>query len=599
MLDHLIRHLLLLLVFCSLATRAMGDAFDDAIEEAMADLGLRGAAITYFDSSIMQEPISRGYGQIASAEASDLVTPDTTFQLASISKTFVASAVAILVDRGTISLDDDICDVIPENFSKQMCRNPNFPDSAITWRMLMTHRSSMNRDLPFVRNEFGDWISPAWGPSNTWYTDYEDTGNPTCPLDDVVNFYRSLLSDDPDAETTVGAGIKLEDGKDLNWYELGESEGIWHDYPPGEENEYSNAAYGYLTALIELASGQSFPEFCRENLFAPLGMDTTAWFLEDLPDGTISAIPQEVEDEVEFSDIEPYCYIDYGSGSLHTTANDLVKWGNAMLTYGTQNLWSRAVGREISQCQERDENNEPLEDDDCEFGYGWILLNNDMKERRSRRLTTTKRNRRRLGHERENDDEEENEDATFAPSFSDSSSASAFTSFSDSSETSTFPPSFSESSETSTFPPSFSDSSEMSFSESSEDSWSMWEEESEDSWSGWDEDRFENYDWSGGIMHDGSDAGVSTNIIILPKAGVYVAVLLNTNSDDEAVYELTHTVLSAPISSDNLSDGAGTLSLFAASLSSSSAPVANGWRAFSTTSLLMSVASFALIYNFL
>ncbi len=475
------RHPLLLLFTFSclfISTVCLGDNdFDDVnIADKVSELGIRGAAIAVFNKNTMEAPITRGYGQVSSSESSSPVTPDTAFMIASVSKPFVASAVAVLVDNGIISIDDDICAVVPENFSKEMCRNPMYPNQAVTWRMLITHRSSMKRELPMVRNQSGEWISPSSGPSGSFYADFVDTGNPTCPLDGVVDFYRALLTDDPDAETTVGSGVKLQNGEDLNWYELAVSEGgIWDDYIPGERVEYSNVAYGYLVALIELATDHSFPDFCRENLFGPLGMKTTAWFLEDLPAGTLTAVPVETGNNGGFIDIGQYCFIDYGSGSLRTTANDLARWGNAMLEYGAPTLWSSNVGSEVVNCQERDETNESVLTEWCEFGYGWVLLNSSMRRRRQRR-----------------DLEDRNDDATFAP-------------------TAEFSTPSTPSSETGEI----------------------------------------KYDLTDGIMHDGSEAGVQTNMIILPKAGIYVAVLLNTNDDDSAAEELTAAVLDA-VSSDGI-----------------------------------------------
>ena len=483
MLRPLLRRYPLLLLFSSLgiSTVCLGDDFDDAIiADKVSELGIRGAAIAVFNKNTMEAPITRGYGQVSSAESSSSVTPDTAFMIASISKPFVASAVAVLVDKGIISIDDDICVVVPDNFSKEMCRNPMYPNQAVTWRMLITHRSSMKRELPMVQNQSGDWISPSSGPSGSFYADFEDTGNPTCPLDGVVAFYRALLTDDPDARTTVGSGVKLQNGEDLNWYELAMSEGgIWDDYIPGERVEYSNVAYGYLVALIELATDQSFPDFCRDNLFDPLGMKTTAWFLEDLPSGTLTAVPVETGNNGGFIDIGQYCFIDYGSGSLRTTANDLARWGTAMLEYGSPTLWSSNVGSEVVKCQERDETNESVLMEWCEFGYGWILLNDNSMRRRRRR-----------------DLEDRNDDATLAPT--------AGFSAADFSIPST---------------PASETAGEIK------------------------------YDLTDGIMHDGSEAGVQTNIIILPKAGIYVAVLLNTNDDDSAAEELTAAVIDA-VSSD-------------------------------------------------
>jgi CubicO group peptidase (beta-lactamase class C family) len=41
---------------------------------------------------------------------------------------------------------------------------------------------------------------------------------------------------------------------------------------PGEAFEYWNGGYALLAALVERASGRSFMDYCRENLFRPAGL---------------------------------------------------------------------------------------------------------------------------------------------------------------------------------------------------------------------------------------------------------------------------------------------------------------------------------------
>ena len=355
--------LFLLLLFASAILVVLGDTFDDVVSTKVTKLAIRGASIAYYDRNKMTFPVVRGYGQVSSVASSANVTPDTVFMLASVSKPFTASAVAVLVDQGIISsIDDDICDVVPAEYSKEMCRNPKYPNIKVTWRMMITHRSSMKRNIPDTKNQEGKLISPTYGPSGGYISDAPAAGNPTCPLGGVVDFYHSLLTDNPDAITEVGAGVKLQGGKDLNWYDLAKSKGggMWKGYKPGQKGEYSNAAFGYVPAFVELASGKSFPEFCRENLFEPLGMEHTAWFRDDLPVNTREAIPVENNNNGGFQDVGHYCFIDYASGKLRTSANDLSLWGNAMLEYGTPMFWSPNIGREVVKCQERNANNKTI-----------------------------------------------------------------------------------------------------------------------------------------------------------------------------------------------------------------------------------------------
>lgn len=64
---------------------------------------------------------------------------DDLFRIASISKSFTATALMQLADSGKVSLDDDVSRLI--GFP---VRNPRFPDDPITLRMILSHTSGMS-----------------------------------------------------------------------------------------------------------------------------------------------------------------------------------------------------------------------------------------------------------------------------------------------------------------------------------------------------------------------------------------------------------------------------------------------------------------------
>jgi CubicO group peptidase (beta-lactamase class C family)/ribosomal protein L24E len=360
-----------------------GDDFDDHVDSKRRELNIGGLGIAFYDSSTMSEPVIRGYGRIASSSSSPLVTADTTFMIASISKVFTSSAVAVLVDQGIIDLDDDICNVLPSSWENQSaCRNPKYPSQKITWKMISTHRSSFKGNVPGTQNSKGDFVLPGYGPSGGYLSSEPAAGNPTCPLRDVVGFYRDILTDKP-TETSVGADMTVKGGGKLDWYKLAQSKGgLWKEYEPGAQQSYSNFGAGYLAALIELLTGQAFDSFCNEHLFEPLGMTNTAWFREDLPLGTLEAIPVEYnKNNKSYKDVGHYCFIDYASGELRTSARDLATWSEAMLHKGAPELWSEAIGETVVSCQEEDQNGNQVSN--CEFALGWVHLNNGMKSKSS------------------------------------------------------------------------------------------------------------------------------------------------------------------------------------------------------------------------
>ena len=204
--------------------------FDALVSARVEELGIRGAAIAVYERGVTELPYTKGYGRVSSGGSSEPVTPDTAFLLASVSKPFAAAAVAVLVDREIISsLDEDICGFVPSNWKAAaaggVCKNPFFGDTPVTWRSILTHRSSMKRDLPEATDEAGDPVYATYG----WY---DGAGESVCPLANTKSFYGALLGS-PDAITSVGAGIVSD------WNKLAEDSmgGMWReDSPPGAES---------------------------------------------------------------------------------------------------------------------------------------------------------------------------------------------------------------------------------------------------------------------------------------------------------------------------------------------------------------------------
>jgi CubicO group peptidase (beta-lactamase class C family) len=60
------------------------------------------------------------------------VTPETVFMIASVSKLFAGAAVLKLVPQGIIDLDDNIYDVLPDEYEVCSCINPLWSDTPVT-----------------------------------------------------------------------------------------------------------------------------------------------------------------------------------------------------------------------------------------------------------------------------------------------------------------------------------------------------------------------------------------------------------------------------------------------------------------------------------
>src|SRR5687768_477398 len=91
------------------------------------------------------------------------------FRIASISKSFSATAIMRLVEAKKVSLDDDFSGLVGFKV-----RNPKFPDKVITLRMVLSHTSSINDSQGYFNLNV---INPS--TNNDWakcYNDYPPGG---------------------------------------------------------------------------------------------------------------------------------------------------------------------------------------------------------------------------------------------------------------------------------------------------------------------------------------------------------------------------------------------------------------------------------------
>ena len=106
------------------------------IQETVDKLNVVGLSISVIENNKIS--YSQGFGY-ADIDKSIKTATNTIYRIASISKSITASAIMKLYEEGKFKLDDDINDYL-NGFE---VRNPNFPDEKITFRMLLTHTSSI------------------------------------------------------------------------------------------------------------------------------------------------------------------------------------------------------------------------------------------------------------------------------------------------------------------------------------------------------------------------------------------------------------------------------------------------------------------------
>jgi len=192
------------------------------------------------------------------------ITPETVFHAASVSKQFTAFAVALLAERGQLSLDEDIHRYLPEL--------PEF-GSVITARHLLHHTSGLRDQL-------------------------ELAAMAGFRLDDVIS--QDYILD------------LVYNQRALN-------------FVPGSEYLYSNTGYTLLAEIVARVTGQSFSDWTGENIFAPLGMEKTR-FRDDYTQVVSDAADSYEPDESGEYKRKVLSYSNFGATGLLTTADDMVKW---------------------------------------------------------------------------------------------------------------------------------------------------------------------------------------------------------------------------------------------------------------------------------
>jgi CubicO group peptidase (beta-lactamase class C family) len=212
------------------------------------------------------------------------VTDSTLFQIASISKILSGTALMQLYDSGLFELDDNINDYLPFQVS-----NPNHPDSAISFFMLLTHTSSIRDNMGIMNSTI------------------VEGGDSPIPLMEFLEGYF------------VPGGT---------YY----STNNYYGYVPGSNWIYTSMDMSLIAGLTESISGTPFAQYCNENIYSPLEMGGTSWFLADLDTNNI-AMPYKYSN----GNYIPQGYLGYAgypAVQLRTSITDLGLFLNTIIQGG-------------------------------------------------------------------------------------------------------------------------------------------------------------------------------------------------------------------------------------------------------------------------
>ena len=173
-----------------------------------------------------------------------------------------------------IQLDNDINRYLPFKVI-----NHYHPHRTISVKDLLNHRSCILDNIEFYR--------PFWIASK---------GDSPIPLKDYLFDYLSK------------EGVNYSPGHFMNC-------------PENAPFKYSNTAYALLGLIVQHVSKIPFDQYCRQNIFEPLNMDNTSWFLKRLDISNV-AKTYTYTDSTDLQFDGHNGYPDYPAGQLRTSISD-------------------------------------------------------------------------------------------------------------------------------------------------------------------------------------------------------------------------------------------------------------------------------------
>jgi CubicO group peptidase (beta-lactamase class C family) len=103
-------------------------------------------------------------------------------------------------------------------------------------------------------------------------------------------------------------------------------------FSPGTQWYYSNSGYVVLGLVVAKVSGQPFPEFLRQRIFAPLQMNNTIAYVKGKNEITNRAYGHTKEGNAWKQTDQSSTSATLGDGGIYSSLEDLAKWDEALRT---------------------------------------------------------------------------------------------------------------------------------------------------------------------------------------------------------------------------------------------------------------------------
>jgi len=219
---------------------------------------------------------------------------NTVFRIFSMTKAVGSTAAMLLIDRGKLDPDTPVQDILPEFAEIQVLERFDgdkpvlrAPKAKATARHLATHTSGL--EYEFWNGDVANYLAK--------------TGHPTILSGLKKAMFYPMMTD---------PGTRWGYGPSIDW----------------------------LGLMVEKIDGRRIDQFCREEIFKPLGMTDTAFEVSDAMAKRLAAVKIRGEDG-KFGPFEiapPSKPEVYGMGhALYSTAPDYIKFLRMYLNRGTLN----------------------------------------------------------------------------------------------------------------------------------------------------------------------------------------------------------------------------------------------------------------------
>lgn len=296
-----------------------GGSIKDEVDRLAQPLIAKGEIYSMAVGVLAPDGSTSNFGYGLSGRPGDTQSPtgDDVFQVGSLSKLFVASVLAILVDEGQLHYEDTVRSILPP----EIPLNKDIGD--LTLQELVTHTGGLPRQ--------------PMGPTQMiYFARYLFTGHNLYGYIDKAYLYDYLRTR--------------------------------HIKPKGKrEYVYSNIGVALLAHLMEIKTGRSLPDLVEEKICRPLKMKDTTFYLNAGQQkrqavGHVGDQPKFVQRNTPMPSWD-MGEIMRATGGLYSTVNDLMIFARANL--GLLNLPLETRLAETHQVQ--------LKTPDEDVAFGWLV----------------------------------------------------------------------------------------------------------------------------------------------------------------------------------------------------------------------------------